>query len=235
MTIADPTLAPPVTVGLPPLEPGDHLDQPTFMARYEAMPPGTRAELVGGVVYMPPPPVSDGHSVPHGDVVFWLNYYRRSTPGVGCLNDGTTILGNDSQPQPDAGMRVLVGGQTRLNGAGYVTGCPELVCEVANSTEAYDLRAKRRDYQRYGAQEYLAVVVRTPRVLWFARRGRRLVEVPPDADGLYRSQAFPGLWLDPAALLADDLVGLTAALDRGLASPGHAAFAAGLGGRPSAG
>ena len=40
---------------LPPLVAGQHLDQPTFHERYEAMPPETWAELVGGVVYMPSP------------------------------------------------------------------------------------------------------------------------------------------------------------------------------------
>ena len=38
---------------LPSLEPGDHLDQPTFHARYTAMPEDVKAELIGGVVYMP--------------------------------------------------------------------------------------------------------------------------------------------------------------------------------------
>lgn len=34
---------------------GQRLDQPTFHALYEAMPPGARAELVNGAVLMPPP------------------------------------------------------------------------------------------------------------------------------------------------------------------------------------
>jgi hypothetical protein len=34
---------------------GQRLDQPTFHALYEAMPPGTRAELIDGVVCMPGP------------------------------------------------------------------------------------------------------------------------------------------------------------------------------------
>ena len=42
----------PVDEGIPPLEQGDHLDQKTFHARYEAMPEHVRAELVQGVVYM---------------------------------------------------------------------------------------------------------------------------------------------------------------------------------------
>ena len=232
MTLAEPPFAPPVAAGrLPPLEPGDHLDQPTFHARYEAMAPGTRAELIGGIVYMPPPPVGDGHSTPHGNVAYWLHHYKRFTPGVLASTDGTAVLGDDSEPQPDAALRIGIGGQTRLSPAGYVTGCPELVCEIASSTAAYDLHAKRRDYEQYGAQEYVAVVVRTPRVVWFRRDGDRLVEVPPDVDGIYRSRAFPGLWLDPAALLTGDLHRLAAVLEQGLATPEHAAFAADLRGR----
>jgi hypothetical protein len=65
-------------------------------------------------------------------------------------------------------------------------------------------------------------------VLWHVLRDRRLVAVPPDADGLYRSTVFPGLWLDPGALLARDGRRLRAVLDRGLATPEHAAFVARL-------
>ena len=34
---------------------GQRLDQPTFHALYAAMPAGTRAELIDGVVHMPSP------------------------------------------------------------------------------------------------------------------------------------------------------------------------------------
>jgi hypothetical protein len=40
---------------LPPLEAGQRLDQPTFHARYEAMPPEIRAELIDGIGHMPSP------------------------------------------------------------------------------------------------------------------------------------------------------------------------------------
>ena len=52
--------------------------------------------------------------------------------------------------------------------------------------------------------------------------------IQPDDDGLHRSAAFPGLWLDPAALLAGDRGRIMAALDRGLATPEHADFVARL-------
>jgi hypothetical protein len=66
---------------LPPLVPGERLDQPTFHERYEAMPPATRAELVGGIVYMPSPMRAD-----HGDwsrpASGWLYLYQCFTPGI---------------------------------------------------------------------------------------------------------------------------------------------------------
>ncbi len=210
-----------------PLESGDHLDQATFHALYKKMPPGVRAELVGGVVYMPSP-VSNSHAQPNADPVCCLGTYRAHTPGVGTSDNGTTVLGDDSEPQPDAFMRVALGGQTRLDDEGYVIGCPEMVCEVSNSSVSYDLHAKLRDYDRYGAVEYVAVIVRERRVAWFARTAAHLVEVSPDADGIHRSRAFPGFWLDPAALLRGDVARALQVLGQGLATPEHAAFAASL-------
>ena len=45
---------------------------------------------------------------------------------------------------------------------------------------------------------------------------------------MYRSTVFPGLWLDPAALLAGDRRRLRAVVDLGCATPEHAAFVARL-------
>ena len=50
---------------------GQRLDQPTFHALYEAMSPGTRAELIDGVVYMPSP-VGLAHGVAQVPVIVWL-------------------------------------------------------------------------------------------------------------------------------------------------------------------
>src|SRR5438874_11663194 len=52
---------------LPPLEQGDHLNQKTFHERYEAMPSHVRAELIGGVVFMPSP-LKRPHGRMHPDV-----------------------------------------------------------------------------------------------------------------------------------------------------------------------
>jgi Uma2 family endonuclease len=209
---------------LPPLEAGQRLDQPTFHARYEAMPPSTRAELIDGVVYMPSPVRND-----HGDVSFraagWLAQYSRYTRGILGADNVTAILGNFGEPQPDCILRIpeALGGLTQVNEEGYLTGPPELVIEVARSSRKFDL-GKKKDYRRAGVPEYVVIELDPDRIHWFLLRQGRYIEHRPGPDGIYRSLVFPGLWLDAAALFTGDLDRLFAALDQGLATPEHAAF-----------
>jgi Uma2 family endonuclease len=212
----------------PPLIEGIELDQPEFHRRYAAMPPGIRAELIDGVVYMPSP-VSYEHGGAHLPTIVWLDRYAEATPGVEVLPGTTAILGSKSEPEPDALLRILPehGGRTRII-KGFIHGAPELVVEVAKATRYIDLGPKRKDYERAGVQENLERALEPDEVIWHVLREGRLAAVPPSADGLYRSEVFPGLWLDPAALVAGDRRRLRAALDQGLASPEHAAFVARL-------
>jgi Uma2 family endonuclease len=99
---------------------------------------------------------------------------------------------------------------------------------VASSSESIDLHRKRDDYERKGVKKYLVVLPRQERVVWFVRRNAHFAELPPGDDGIYRSEVFPGLWLDAAALLGHDRARLLEALQRGLATPEHAAFVARL-------
>jgi Uma2 family endonuclease len=159
--------------------------------------------------------------------VTWLNLYKAATLGTRAFDNSTQILGEDSEPQPDAAL-IVVGGSTREDAEGFLVGPPELAAEVALSSESYDLHSKKADYERYGIGEYLVVVLRLRRVIWFVREGGGFVEMPPDADGIYRSRIFKGLWLDPAALLAGDTGRAQSVLNQGLGSPEHAAFVASL-------
>ena len=215
----------------PPLVHGQRLHRAEFHARYEAMPPETRAELIGGVVYIMSSPLGNPHGETHATIMWWLVHYRLRTPGVAVADNATTALDDLGEPQPDALMRILParGGQTHDLGV-YIGGAPELVAEVAASSRSIDLGAKLADYERAGVREYLVVTLTPADVFWHVRRDDRLVRVPPDADGLYRSGVFPGLWLDPAALLADDGPALVAALERGMAAEEHARFVAKLAG-----
>jgi Uma2 family endonuclease len=213
---------------LPPLENGDHLDQKTFHARYEAMPESTRAELIAGVVIMPSP-LKKPHGREHGRLTSWVFQYVDATPGTDVFVGATTNLGPDSEPQPDVNLLIAPtkGGQTREEDE-YIVGLPELIGEVASSTESYDLHSKKRDYERAGAREYLVIALRQSLVFWFVLRQGKFEGLPPGPDGILRSEVFPGLWLDPAAFLRQDWVRVRDVLQLGLATPDHAAFVARL-------
>jgi Uma2 family endonuclease len=210
---------------LPPLEAGDHLDQATFHARYEAMPPDFHAELIGGVVFVPSP-LRKEHGSHHALVMGWLIHYSIATPGTETLDNTTAILGDDSEPQPDAALIIepARGGQTSVSEEGYVTGPPELIVEVASSSESIDLHAKRRDYEQAGVLEYVVVVLRQRVVRWCVLQDGTYQEVTTDASGIFTSTVFPGLWLDAPALLRHDGRQVMATLQQGLETPEHAAF-----------
>jgi Uma2 family endonuclease len=214
----------------PPLENGDHLDQETFRERYDAMPEGVKAELIGGRVYIVASPVLVPHGQPHSKLVGWLENYQAATPGTQSLDNTGTILGKKSEPQPDACLLILPenGGQTRQEDD-WLRGPPELVVEVASSSESYDLHEKREEYEKYGVKEYMVYAARQQRVYWWIRRGGRYEELQPGADGVFRSETFPGLWLDAAALVQANGAKMHEVLRHGLATPEHAAFVAKLG------
>ena len=191
------------------------------------MPSGFRAELIGGVVFVPSPLKAD-HGHHHGRIMTWLGLYRARTPGVDLLDNATDILSTDSEPQPDAFL-TLANGQTGITTDGYVKGPPEFIAEVASSSASYDLHSKKRDYERHGVGEYLVVLVREPHVVWFVREGgaqSAFRELSAGSDGILRSPTLPGLWLDPQALLRDDMNRVLDVLMAGLSSPQHASFIA---------
>lgn len=219
-TVAKPTQCP-----IPTLENGDRLTRAEFERRYEAM-AEVRAELIEGVVHMPSPVHAAHHAEPHAHLIGLLFNYKIATPGVRLFTDSSVRLDLDNEPQPDASLTIdsRYGGQSKLSQDGYIEGAPELVAEVSSSTVSIDLGTRLNVYRRNGVLEYLVWRVRDRAFDWFILRDGGFFPQVPDTDGLLRSETFPGLWLDPEVMLADDLPRVIAALNRGLASPEHAAF-----------
>lgn len=218
---------------LPPLQSGDRLTRDEFERRYGAMPGLKKAELIDGVVYMPSPVSLENHGEPHGQVMTILGTFYFATPGVRMGDNSTLRLAPKSEPQPDGCLliRPELGGQARIDADGYIAGGPELVAEVAASSASYDLHDKLDAYRQSGVKEYVVWRVYDRAIDWFVLREDRYEALALSLDGLYRSEVFPGLWLDPAALLRGDLAGVLQALQQGLASPEHAAFVSELEGR----
>jgi Uma2 family endonuclease len=194
------------------------------------MPNLKKAELIEGVVYVPSPVRLEQHGEQHGDLMAWLGVYRVHTPGVR-LGDNTTIrLDLDNEPQPDGLLLIdpSRGGQAQIDADGYIAGAPELAAEVAASSASLDLNLKLRVYRRNRVREYLVWRVLDWAIDWFILRQSQYERLALNPAGLYQSEVFPGLWLDPAALVGGDLPRVHQVLQQGIASPEHAAFAARL-------
>jgi Uma2 family endonuclease len=223
-TVPDLSRSPAVTPLLlrepPLLENGDQLTRDEFERRYAALPQVKKAELVEGIVYMPSPVSLVRHGTPHAYLTGWLVHYVAATPGVEVGDNATVRLDLDNEPQPDAVLLVEPGrgGNARISEEGYIEGAPELVAEVAASSVSIDLHAKFRIYRRNGVREYLVWRVQDQTLDWFVLRAGDYQRLLPDAAGVLRSEVFPGLWLDAAALLRGDLAAVLQVLQRGLAS-----------------
>jgi hypothetical protein len=93
---------------------------------------------------------------------------------------------------------------------------------IAHSGHAIDLHDKRREYQQYGAREYIVLSLRDRKFHWFDMESDRPIDADP--DGIVRGRTFPGLWMDPAAVLTKNYQRLMEVLQQGLATPEHAEF-----------
>ena len=213
-------------VSFPPLVAGERLDQRTFHDRYEAMPPDAHAELLAGIVYLTP-----AHRADHAEILSTVGYcvfnYQMAIKELDGAGRVTIKMDDLCEVEPDCGLRVPkeLGGRTWVDEDGYVCGVPELLIEIDDHSRDLDLGLRKAEYERLGVLEYLFVGLHPPGFLSFIHREGQFVEQPGDADGIFRSVAFPGLWLDPRALYDDDVETLLVVLHQGLATPEHAAFA----------
>ena len=148
----------------------------------------------------------------------------------------TTSFLLDDAPQPDLYLRILpeFGGKSWVEDK-YLHGVPELLTEISLTSESYDLHLKLDLYEAAKIPEYLVVLLYEREIRWHILVDGRYQLMAADADGLWRSRIFPGLWLDGKALLSGDLEQVLARLGQGLQSPEHQRFVADLAARKSVG
>ena len=157
----------------------------------------------------------------------------RHSPGVRVGDNATVRLDLDNEPQPDAVMFIepARGGQVRISEGGYIDGAPELVAqEFLSCSVSIDSHSKFRVYRRNQVRGDLVWRVQDRAIDWFVLREGDYQRLTPGGDGVLRSEVFPGLRLDPAALLRGDLAAVLQVLQQGLQTP--AAGRVSVGGTP---
>jgi Uma2 family endonuclease len=206
-----------------PLRAGDKLSREEFLRRWEAMPQVKRAELIGGIVYMPSP-LSIDHGQAHVKIAHWISHYAMFTPGCD-VGDNVTLFMLEDAPQSDVFLRIREkhGGSSWVEDK-YLHGEPELLAEVCLSSSSYDLHQKKELYLAGGVKEYLAVLVKEQEVRWHRLVANGYQLLPSSRERIIHSVAFPGLWLDVPALLSGNMLKVIETLERGLQSSEHAEF-----------
>lgn len=202
---------------------GDRMRQAEFHRRYLTYPDDSKFELIAGTVFMASP-LGYEHGLFRGLMAWLLWSYVSETPGLEVLDNATTILDEENEPQPDLGLRIqtVYGGKSAITAEGYLKGPPELIVEIAHSSRAIDLHQKKAVYRSSGVKEYAVVAVERKSVFWFDFFADKSLE--PDHTGICKSSNFPGLWLAVSALAKSDQHAMLAALRAGLETLEHAAF-----------
>lgn len=205
---------------------GDRMSREEFERRFDATPNLKKADLIDGVVYIPKPPSFRLHSAPHASLVAWLGVYSGGSPYLQVGMSGSIRLGQNDMLQPDAFMTIpqCAGGRTAVSNDDYLEGAPELVVEVTDPSTSYDLHEKKQVYFRNGVNEYIVFRTFEGVLDYFVLRDGQYRHHAAPAEGKFQSLIFPGLWLDTQALIAGDIAGVLAYLQKGIASPEHAAF-----------
>lgn len=216
---------------IPPLENGDRLNRYEFERRYNSRPNPKKAELIEGIVYMAAALRFKSHGQPHSWIIGWLVAYEAMTPGVAVGIEPTVRLDIDNEPQPDAVLLIKpeAGGQAQLSDDDYIEGAPELIVEIAASSVAIDLHAKKQAYRRNGVKEYIVWQVLDQKISWFYLEEGEYLDLTADADGILQSRIFPGLWLAVTDLLAGNMQRVLEVLQEGAQSPEHTEFIQKLG------
>ena len=209
----------------PVLESGDRYSRAEFEARSLARPDLKQTELIEGVVYVASAVRLSAHGQPDACIMTWLGTYCSQTPGIITSINTTIRLDHKNVAQPDAllAFERTADGKPRGDADDFFAGPPELIVEISASSASYDLHDKKQVYERNGVREYVVAIVEQQRVAWFELIAGRYQEQSA-VEGIHRSRQFPGLWLDVAALFDNSFPRLLATLQRGLATPEHAAF-----------
>ena len=192
---------------IPPLEPGDRLSRAEFERRYDAMPKLKKAELIEGEVL---------HALTCTPESTWAATFPTSSPGWDITRwlrraSSEPTTQHPAGPGQRAATRRCASSSTRprvaRRGSRPTTtlkGHPNSSPKLRRAASATTCTPSSRFIAAMACVSTWSGACCDREIDWFVLKRRKYVTLPLDENGLYRSKVFPGLWLDPAALIRGD-------------------------------
>lgn len=172
------------------------MERTTAADFFRDAPEDRKAELIDGVMIMPSPPLVI-HERIQGFLFRLLGDFVEERDLGEVFGSRTAVeLEIFYAPEPD--IFFVATDRTHIVGEKGIVGAPDFVIEILSaSTAQNDRGSKLRAYERAGVGECWLIDPYGPAGSEFYRlRSGRFQPNPPDADGILRSAAVPGFWID---------------------------------------
>lgn len=188
----------------------------TFEEFCEVIEDGQKADLIDGEIFLSSPDSLRNNKLQNFVFSLLDGYSRRRSPGDVFTSRVAFRLNERSAPEPDVAFVGAAHGE-RLR-AGHVLGGPDIAVEiVSDDSTQRDYVRKRALYQDAGVPEYWVIDPVRGQALFLRLEGEEYEEAGLD-EGVFRSEAMPGFWInvnwlfqeplpDPAACLEQILAG----------------------------
>ena len=165
---------------------------------------GQKADLLDGVIYMASPDSPEAADV-NGFIYSLLRLFvRRRRLGKVYGPRSAFHLADTYAPEPD--IAFVPRDRLHLWKRSFFKGAPDLAVEIVTPDSLNrDPTIKRDVYERAGVREYWMVHHLDSRSTFLRLIGRKYRDVTPESGTVFRSEAVPGFWIDPAWLFADEL------------------------------
>ena len=167
---------------------------------FRSAPEDQKAELIDGVMIVHSPPLVI-HEKLQGFLYTLLRTYVEESDSGEVLGSRTPVeLEAEQTYEPD--ILFVARERADIVEAKGVFGAPDLVIEILSAgTVHHDRGPKFRAYERVGVRELWLIDPYGPAGTEFYQlQEKRFVPVMPDSDGILRSAAVPGFWIDVAWL-----------------------------------
>ena len=164
------------------------IDRPprTIMEVYQMLPEGTLVELINGVLYMSPSPVSAHQRVLLKITSSLVEYVEANDLGEIFIAPFDVYLDDHSNAvQPDI---IFVGKEKASIVQDHIHGVPDLLIEILSpGSRIYDEKKKKELYEQFGVHEYWIIDPSTKETIGYTLQNGKYVEFFRDS-GKIRSK-----------------------------------------------